>query len=184
MQTKPLTRRPLTPAATAARDTKAVATTTARGETLWFDGYCMTATETFAVYTVTTPERINKKTGEVYVIDYTVDVMGQTCNCWMFARAGGAPCKHLIGADNAIVAAHEAVQAAAALLTPRRNAAPVTPRPMPVPLGYVDTGAQRQTPAPIPTPHTPRRWTPDMIPAAAQEAITRAGALNRDADFG
>jgi len=179
--TQPTTRRALSPDAAAARTAKAIATTTERGATLWFDGYCMTPTATWAVYTVTTPERINKKNGEVYVIDYTVDVMGQTCNCHVFARAGGAPCKHLIGADNAVCDAAAAVEASALLLTPRTDAAPITPRPMPkLPAAYADTGAQRQTPTTPPRP----RWTPDMIPAASREAISRAGARNIDADFG
>ena len=163
--------RKLTAEQFAAREAKALATTTARGETLWFDEYTMTPTATFGVYAVTTPERIDKRTGEVYVIDYTVDVMGQTCNCWQFARGKGKPCKHLIGADKAVTEAQAAVIRATALLTPRADAAPARPKPAPMalPTAYRDRGATR--------------WTPDCIPPATQAALARGAKTNSAADY-
>ncbi len=190
-----------------ARAAKAAATSKARGATLWFDGYTMTPTNRWAIYIVTTPERIDKHTGEFYVTDYTVDVMGQTCNCDDFMHHGfNRVCKHLTGADNAVVAAHAAVEAARVLLTPREDAQPVTPRPMPkMPLPYEDRGATRRnsdkcrtcrnaavpdalTNAAVPdarrTAAVPdARWNPNMLPEATLSAMSRAGVLNRAADF-
>ena len=95
---------------------KAIQTTLQRGETLFFDGYSMNPTTQMAIFTVTTPERVDRKTGEVYVIDYTVDVVAGTCNCTMFQRAG--VCKHLTGARKRVDEAQAAYNEALRLLTP------------------------------------------------------------------
>ena len=98
------------------RDEKAIQTTMQRGETLFFDGYSMDPTDTMGIFEVTTPERVDRKTGEVFVIIYTVDVIAGTCNCDMFKRGG--VCKHVIGATKRVEAAQRAYNEALRLLTP------------------------------------------------------------------
>lgn len=86
------------------RREKAIQTTRARAATLTAQGYRIAPLGTGAgFYSVTTPERLDRKTGELYVIDYTVDVIGQTCNCPMFEQHG--LCKHLVATRAAVAEA-------------------------------------------------------------------------------
>lgn len=95
---------------------KAVVTTIARSETLFQDGYTIEPTDRRDVFKVTTPERLDKKTGELYVIDYTVDLVAGTCNCEQFQRHG--VCKHERATRRAVEEARAALAAASRLLTP------------------------------------------------------------------
>jgi hypothetical protein len=107
------------------RGIKAVETTIQRGQSLFADGYTIAPTATPMIYAVTTPERLDKKTGELYVIEYTVDASAGTCNCEQFMRYG--VCKHEQATRRAIEQAKAAMEAAERLLTPAAAAPPMRP---------------------------------------------------------
>lgn len=85
------------------RKEKGLATTQARGKSLFADGYEIFPPQPGdppGVYIVQTPPRVDKKTGEVYRLQYEVDYTHGECRqgtepCPAFANFDGQ-CKHLI----------------------------------------------------------------------------------------
>lgn len=93
-----------------ARQLAALVTTRERSETLWQDGYEIRTTQKRMIYEVVTPEKIDKKTGEVYRDTYVVDAAAGTCTCPCFQHVG--VCKH-------VLSVLRKVEEALALLTPK-----------------------------------------------------------------
>jgi len=87
--------------------------------------YTIAPTDRTGIFALTTPERIDRKTGECYTITYTVDVIGKTCNCKQFELRG--ICKHQVAAERKIEEVRQQLREAQALLTPSAEA-PGQPR--------------------------------------------------------